>query len=344
MNGVRSSFSCERITDFTMCCNALRVSPCHPMIRLGFGDWSSIRSKPSSSFFIWMSLASRFKNLRSCPMMSFNVESSIVRWIVAESMFAEKTVKTRETRKTKGNVFSLVSIVPLVFLVPKKAPALRRLFLKINSKNYRTASLSVLPALKDGTFIAGMEIFCVGFLGFTPMRAARWFNLNVPKPVMVTGVPFFRFLMTRLIIAWRASAAARFVMPEASAIAAMRSCLDIEKWGKEIGSPKVFYQKKADASHKMKLRLDPFATASGNWLLLQQKREHQRCSVLRSRKPKISDSDIVYSDCQSPIGIGNCAAATRESLLLTIENEIPPLHLLGFLTRLAHRHFNFFTS
>lgn len=273
-------------------------------------------------------------------MMSFNVESSIVRWIVAENMFAEKTVETRD-KKDERECPPPCLHSPSCLSRPKKGPVLRRPFSKIISKNYRTASLSVLPALKDGTFIAGMEIFCVGLRGLTPMRAARWLSLNVPKPVMVTGVPFLRFLMTMLIRAWRASAAARFVMPEASAIAAIRSCLDINKWGKEIGSPKVFYQKKADASHKKQLRLDRVATASGNWLLLQQKREHQRCSVLRSRKPKISDSDIVQSACQSPIGIQNSAAATRESLLLTIENEILPLHLLGFLTRLAHRYFNF---
>jgi hypothetical protein len=83
----------------------------------------------------------------------------------------------------------------------KKAPACAGAFEFDYGEHHRTASFSVFPALKEGTFIAGMEIFCDGLRGLTPIRAARWLKRKVPNPVIVTGVPFLRFLITRLMIA-----------------------------------------------------------------------------------------------------------------------------------------------
>ena len=100
--------------------------------------------------------------------------------------------------------------------------------------DYRTASFKVLPALKDGTFIAGIEMRWLGLRGFTPVRAARLLTLNVPNPVMVTEFPFFSSFVTRVQSASREAAADRLVIPAASAMALIISCLDIVSGGKEV--------------------------------------------------------------------------------------------------------------
>lgn len=99
---------------------------------------------------------------------------------------------------------------------------------RIYVRDQRTASFKVLPALNDGTFIAGMEIFCVGLRGLTPMRAARFETRNVPKPVTVTEFPFFNSRVIMLVRASSERAAARFVIPAAFAMCEIKSCLDIE--------------------------------------------------------------------------------------------------------------------
>lgn len=103
---------------------------------------------------------------------------------------------------------------------------------KIQEKsNYLIASFKVLPALKAGTFIEGIEMRCDGLRGFTPIREARCETRNVPNPVMVTELPFFNSFVTRVVSASSAAPAERFVMPAASAIALMISCLDMGKRG-----------------------------------------------------------------------------------------------------------------
>ena len=46
-----------------------------------------------------------------------------------------------------------------------------------------------LPALNFGTCAAGMCTFWLGFCGLTPVRAARCFVENLPKPGIVTASP-----------------------------------------------------------------------------------------------------------------------------------------------------------
>lgn len=99
--------------------------------------------------------------------------------------------------------------------------------------DYLTASLSVFPALNEGTFIAGIEIRWVGLRGFTPVRAARWETRNVPKPVIVMELPFLSSFVTSVVSASREAAAARLVIPAASAMALMMSCLDMGLRGKK---------------------------------------------------------------------------------------------------------------
>jgi hypothetical protein len=55
---------------------------------------------------------------------------------------------------------------------------------------FLSSSLRALPALNLGTFTAGILIFCVGFCGLTPVRAARNLTLKAPKPVKTTSSPF----------------------------------------------------------------------------------------------------------------------------------------------------------
>lgn len=90
---------------------------------------------------------------------------------------------------------------------------------------YRTLSLSDFPALKAGRVIAGILIFSDGFRGFTPVRAARFETRKVPKPVMVTFLPFERFVVIASRIASRASPASFFVIPAASAAIPIKSLL-----------------------------------------------------------------------------------------------------------------------
>src|SRR3989338_7618543 len=97
-----------------------------------------------------------------------------------------------------------------------------------NEDDYRTASLRVLPALKDGTFIAGIEILSVGLRGFTPLRAARLETRKVPNPVIVTVFPRLSSLVMVPVRDSSARAAERLVIPDASANVVMRSCLDMD--------------------------------------------------------------------------------------------------------------------
>lgn len=92
---------------------------------------------------------------------------------------------------------------------------------------YLTASLRDLPALKAGSFIAGILIFWPGFLGFTPLLAALLETRNVPNPVIVTFSPFLRLFVTASRIASSTACASFFVTPALAAAAFTRSCLVI---------------------------------------------------------------------------------------------------------------------
>jgi hypothetical protein len=93
-----------------------------------------------------------------------------------------------------------------------------------SSHYYLTASLRDLPALKAGSFIAGILIFWPGLRGFTPVLAALFDTRKVPKPVMVTDSPFFRDLVMLSRRASNTEAASFFVTPAEAAAAFTRSC------------------------------------------------------------------------------------------------------------------------
>lgn len=92
-------------------------------------------------------------------------------------------------------------------------------------KDYLTASFRDLPALKAGSFIAGMLIVSLGFLGLTPLRAALLETRKVPKPVIVTLSPFLRLFVIIASTASSTSPAAFFVTPADCAAPATRSPL-----------------------------------------------------------------------------------------------------------------------
>ena len=89
---------------------------------------------------------------------------------------------------------------------------------------YLIASFNVFPALKAGSFIAGILIVWLGFLGFTPLRADLFETRNVPKPVIVTFSPFLSDFVIIARTVSRTSCAAFFVAPVACAAPAIKSC------------------------------------------------------------------------------------------------------------------------
>ena len=89
---------------------------------------------------------------------------------------------------------------------------------------YLTASFKDFPALKAGSFIAGILIFWLGFLGFTPVLAALLETRKVPNPVIVTFSPFLRLFVIMPRTASRTSPAAFFVTPAVCAAPETRSC------------------------------------------------------------------------------------------------------------------------
>ena len=97
----------------------------------------------------------------------------------------------------------------------------------LQKRYQRTASFRPLPALKTGTFIAGMLIFWLGLRGLTPVRAARLLTRKVPKPVMVIEPPFLRVPVMRLMRPSNMAAAATLETPAASASCAMISAFVI---------------------------------------------------------------------------------------------------------------------
>jgi hypothetical protein len=90
---------------------------------------------------------------------------------------------------------------------------------------YLIASFKVFPALKAGSFIAGILIVSLGFRGFTPFLADLFETRNVPNPVIVTFSPFFRDFVIASSIESRTSPAAFLVTPVFSAAPATKSCL-----------------------------------------------------------------------------------------------------------------------
>src|SRR5690606_3071079 len=91
---------------------------------------------------------------------------------------------------------------------------------------YLTASRSALPALKPGTF-AALILIAAPVCGLRPVRAARLRTEKVPKPTSVTCSPFFRALVTALIMPSTARAAAALEISAALATASISSDLFI---------------------------------------------------------------------------------------------------------------------
>src|SRR5205085_8602827 len=70
-------------------------------------------------------------------------------------------------------------------------PRCRYLSEEASAQPCLTADLRALPAENFGTRAAGMCTFSVGLRGFTPVRAARCWLENLPKPVKDTSPPLF---------------------------------------------------------------------------------------------------------------------------------------------------------
>lgn len=81
--------------------------------------------------------------------------------------------------------------------------------------------------------MAGILIRSLGLRGFTPVRAARLETRKVPKPVMVTVLPFLRVVEMAPMKASNTSVAAFLVTPAFSAARLIKSCLVIGFWVRE---------------------------------------------------------------------------------------------------------------
>ena len=68
------------------------------------------------------------------------------------------------------------------------------------------ASFSALPDTNAGTLDAAIWI-SAPVCGLRPVRAARSFTLNVPKPINCTGSPFFRLAVIASKVASNAALA-----------------------------------------------------------------------------------------------------------------------------------------
>jgi len=93
------------------------------------------------------------------------------------------------------------------------------------AESYLTASLSDLPALNLGTVVALILIFSP-VRGLTPIRAALFETLKVPKPVKATFWPLARDLLIASKTASTASLAS-FLEQQPLAAASTKSCLVI---------------------------------------------------------------------------------------------------------------------
>lgn len=85
--------------------------------------------------------------------------------------------------------------------------------LLINYLPALTAFLKSEPALKVATFIAGILIFCFGFLGFTPVLASLLEDLKVPNPWILTSPPFLTESTTEVTNTVMKSPASLLVTP-----------------------------------------------------------------------------------------------------------------------------------
>lgn len=65
-----------------------------------------------------------------------------------------------------------------------------------------TACLKSLPALKDGTLVAGINI-CFFVIGLNDFREARCLTSNLPNPRKLTLSPLTNLCVTRVVIAFR---------------------------------------------------------------------------------------------------------------------------------------------
>src|SRR5204863_4541356 len=88
----------------------------------------------------------------------------------------------------------------------------------------RTAPFSVRLGLKRGTFACGIVI-SLPVRGLRPLRAARLFTQNVPKPLIVTRRPLRSESKTALTNAFIARSAECLEEPAALAICATSSAL-----------------------------------------------------------------------------------------------------------------------
>src|SRR5438067_10557674 len=88
----------------------------------------------------------------------------------------------------------------------------------------RTADLSELPAENFGTVAAGICTFSPGRRGLTPVRAARCWVENFPKPVKLTASPRFNESVIESRNASTALAASRLFSPLFDATCSTNSC------------------------------------------------------------------------------------------------------------------------
>src|SRR3989339_1794867 len=88
-------------------------------------------------------------------------------------------------------------------------------------------SFSAFPALNFGTVTGGICIFSLGFWGLTPVRPARVFALNAPKPAIVTEPSCCSVVMTVSTNAASISSASLFETPTFSAMRSASAALFI---------------------------------------------------------------------------------------------------------------------
>ncbi|EGV07190.1 hypothetical protein HMPREF9952_2334 [Haemophilus pittmaniae HK 85] len=77
--------------------------------------------------------------------------------------------------------------------------------------NYLIASFNALPETNAGTLDAAILI-SAPVCGLRPVRAARWFTLNVPKPINCTGSPFLRLAVIASKVASKAALACFYLI------------------------------------------------------------------------------------------------------------------------------------
>jgi hypothetical protein len=86
------------------------------------------------------------------------------------------------------------------------------------------AALSLAPARKTGTLVAGIVIMAP-VRGLRPARAFRLLMVNVPNPEKLTLFPFLSWTVTPAINACRATPACRLDIPDSRDMIAIISSL-----------------------------------------------------------------------------------------------------------------------